>query len=131
MLRGSVLAQFANSQRLILRKAMPRNRWQRGKITGTEGFDYVSCRICGDRRRVISGRHLSKHDTDRLTYMDDYDLSPYRDGDGKQDRLPGLAAELVRQDVAVIVTGDYSIVAPESLTALDHFAISVFIKAAS
>jgi hypothetical protein len=51
-------------------------RWQRGKITGTEGFDFVTCRICGDGRRVISGRHLSKHDTDRLTYMDEYKLSP-------------------------------------------------------
>jgi len=55
---------------------MPVNRWQRGRITGTEGFDFVTCRICGNRRRVISGRHLSKHDTDRLTYMDEYELSP-------------------------------------------------------
>jgi hypothetical protein len=28
-----------------------------------------SAGICGDHRRVISGRHLSKHDTDRETYM--------------------------------------------------------------
>jgi hypothetical protein len=30
-------------------------------LTGKENVDYVRCRICGDRRRVISGRHLSKH----------------------------------------------------------------------
>jgi len=55
---------------------MPRNQWQRGKIIGTEGVDFVTCRICGDGRRVISGRHLSKHDTDRATYMENYKLSP-------------------------------------------------------
>jgi len=37
---------------------MPINQGQRGRITGTEGVDFVSCRMCGDRRRVISGRHL-------------------------------------------------------------------------
>ncbi len=40
------------------------------------GIDFVRCRICDDRRRVISGRHLSKHGTDREKYMDEYDLSP-------------------------------------------------------
>ena len=35
------------------------------EVDGTEGFDFVTCRICGERRRVISGRHLSKHDTGR------------------------------------------------------------------
>jgi hypothetical protein len=54
---------------------MPINRWQ-GKIIGTEGYDFVTCLICGDRRRVISGRHLSKHDIDRATYMNEYELSP-------------------------------------------------------
>jgi len=43
---------------------------------GTEGVDFVRCRICGDHHRVISGRHLSKHGIDRLAYMDDYHLSP-------------------------------------------------------
>jgi hypothetical protein len=55
-----------NSSATVLRCAgfMPINQWQRGKISGTEGYDFVTCRICGDRRRVISGLHLSKHDTD-------------------------------------------------------------------
>jgi len=49
---------------------------RRRSIDGDEGIDFVRCRICGDHRRVISGRHLSKHDTDRETYMEEYDLSP-------------------------------------------------------
>jgi len=32
--------------------------------------------MCGDKRRVISGRHLSKHGIDRETYMGEYHLSP-------------------------------------------------------
>jgi hypothetical protein len=36
----------------------------------------VRCRVCGDHRRVISGRHLSKHEIDRETYMEEYGLSP-------------------------------------------------------
>jgi hypothetical protein len=43
---------------------------------GIDGITYVRCRICGDHRRVISGRHLSKHETDRETYMEQYLLSP-------------------------------------------------------
>jgi hypothetical protein len=46
------------------------------RIVRKEGNDFVRCRICGDYRRVISGRHLSKHDTDRETYMQEYRLSP-------------------------------------------------------
>ena len=45
-------------------------------IDGVEGLDFVRCRICSDHRRVISGRHLSKHDSDRETYMQEYNLSP-------------------------------------------------------
>jgi hypothetical protein len=41
-----------------------------------EGIDFVRCRICNDHRRVISGRHLSKHGTDREEYMEEYGLSP-------------------------------------------------------
>ena len=43
---------------------------------GDDDFAFVVCRICGDHRRVISGRHLSKHDTDRETYMEEYHLTP-------------------------------------------------------
>jgi hypothetical protein len=43
---------------------------------GDDGFAFVVCRICGDHRRVISGRHLSRHDTDRETYMAEYHLTP-------------------------------------------------------
>jgi hypothetical protein len=45
-------------------------------IDDGEGIDFVRCRICGDHRRVISGRHLSKHGTDREEYMEEYGLSP-------------------------------------------------------
>jgi len=41
-----------------------------------EGIDFVRCRICGNHRRVLSARHLSKHGTDREEYMDEYGLSP-------------------------------------------------------
>jgi hypothetical protein len=41
-----------------------------------DGVDFVRCGICGDHRRVISGRHLSKHGTDREDYMEEYGLSP-------------------------------------------------------
>ena len=41
-----------------------------------EGVQFVSCRICRAHLRVISGRHLSKHDIDRDTYMEEYRLSP-------------------------------------------------------
>jgi hypothetical protein len=47
----------------------------RGSATG-DGVDFVRCRICGDHRRVVSGRHLSKHSTDRERYMAEYRLSP-------------------------------------------------------
>jgi hypothetical protein len=46
------------------------------KLGGVEGVDFVRCRVCGDHRRVISGRHLSKDDTDREEYMEEYSLSP-------------------------------------------------------
>jgi hypothetical protein len=41
-----------------------------------DGVEFVRCRICGDHRRVISGRHLSKLGTDRGEYMQEYGLSP-------------------------------------------------------
>ena len=46
------------------------------RFEGNEGIDFVRCRICGDYRRVISGRHLSKHGIERETYMEEYHLSP-------------------------------------------------------
>src|SRR5215467_7824719 len=45
-------------------------------FNGNEGIDFVRCRICGDYRRVISARHLSKHEIERVTYMEEYHLSP-------------------------------------------------------
>jgi hypothetical protein len=45
------------------------------KLRGTLRIDYVRCRICGDHRQVISGRHLSKHEIDRWTYMTEYGLT--------------------------------------------------------
>ena len=41
-----------------------------------DGVQFVRCRVCRAHLRVISGRHLSKHDTDRETYMEAYGLSP-------------------------------------------------------
>ena len=41
-----------------------------------DGVQFVRCRVCRAHLRVISGRHLSKHDTDRETYMEEYRLSP-------------------------------------------------------
>jgi len=45
-------------------------------IDSDDGVQFVRCRICGDHYRVIRGRHLSKHDTDREMYMEEYRLSP-------------------------------------------------------
>src|SRR6266498_655687 len=53
------------------RRLIPRAR----SFDGNDGIDFVRCRICGDCLRVISGRHLSKHGTDRETYMEEYGLS--------------------------------------------------------
>ena len=54
------------------------NRLSRRRPTSNsgEGVAFVRCRICGDHRRVLSARHLSKHDTDREEYMEEYGLSP-------------------------------------------------------
>ena len=41
-----------------------------------DGVQFVRCRICRPHLRVISGRHLSKHDTDRETYMKECRLTP-------------------------------------------------------
>jgi hypothetical protein len=49
---------------------------KRRRLDGEDGVGFVRCRICGDHRRVISARHLSKHDIDHETYMKEYELSP-------------------------------------------------------
>ena len=46
------------------------------RLVKDDGMQLVPCRICRDRLRVISGRHLSKHGTDRETYMEEYRLTP-------------------------------------------------------
>ena len=45
-------------------------------IVVPNGIDFVRCRICRKQLRVISGRHLSTHGTDRDTYIQEYGLSP-------------------------------------------------------
>jgi len=63
---------------IIMAHSVQRNHLgsRRRIIDGDEGIDYVRCCICGDHRRVISSRHLSKHDIDREAYMQEYDFSP-------------------------------------------------------
>jgi hypothetical protein len=53
-----------------------RKRSGNRRFDNGDGIEWVCCRICGDHRRVISGRHLSKHDIDRETYMEEYHLTP-------------------------------------------------------
>ena len=58
---------------------MQRRRQQSPVIRNYDKADrvnFVSCRICGKHLRVISGRHLSTHGTDRETYIEEYGLSP-------------------------------------------------------
>jgi hypothetical protein len=45
-------------------------------LDSDDGVQFVRCSICRDRLRVISGLHLSKHETDRETFMEEYGLSP-------------------------------------------------------
>jgi hypothetical protein len=47
-----------------------------GSSDNDDGIEFVRCCICGNRRRVINNQHLSKHDTDRQTYMEEYHLTP-------------------------------------------------------
>ena len=69
------LRRFASDSR---RHPRQQNRLSRRTLSlnSGEGNEFVRCRICGDYLRVISGRHLSKHGTDRETYMEEYGLSP-------------------------------------------------------
>lgn len=68
MLRDLDLMAHTKQEKLL----RPRAR----SFDSDDGIEFVSCRICGDHRRVISGRHLSKHGADRETYMEEYRLSP-------------------------------------------------------
>jgi hypothetical protein len=61
---------------MSLTTAHKRTQARARNFDSNEGIEFVRCRICGDYLRVISGRHLSKHGTDRETYMDEYGLSP-------------------------------------------------------
>jgi hypothetical protein len=61
---------------MSLTTAHKRTQARARNFGSNEGIEFVRCRICGDRVRVISGRHLSKHGTDREAYMEEYGLSP-------------------------------------------------------
>jgi hypothetical protein len=45
-------------------------------LTAMMVWTLFAAEFCGDHRRVISGRHLSNHGTDRETYIQEYRLSP-------------------------------------------------------
>ena len=53
-----------------------RQRKRPPSFDSDDGIEVVCSRICGPHRRVISRQHLSKHDTDRETYMEEYHLTP-------------------------------------------------------
>ena len=61
-----------------------------------DGIEWVCCRICGGDLRVISGRHLGKHNTDRVTYMEEY-ISPQTRWSRRLFALSkGLAVAIIR-----------------------------------
>src|SRR5215475_10917340 len=72
--RACLLPRPLPASRFTPMQSHPRSRPR--MIDGDVDVDFVRCRICGDHRRVISGRHLSKHNTDRETYMEEYHLTP-------------------------------------------------------
>jgi len=41
-----------------------------------DGVEWVCCRFCRDHRRMINNQDFLKHDTDRESYMEKYDVSP-------------------------------------------------------
>ena len=67
--------QFASES---LGTAQQQKRFASGTANSmsSEGVDFVRCRLCGDHRRVINGRHLSKHGIKREAYMQEFRLSP-------------------------------------------------------
>jgi len=62
-LRTLTQAVKTTHPRLASSHGQQKFRPRSGNFAGLEGIDFVRCRICGDRRRVISLRHLSKHET--------------------------------------------------------------------
>jgi hypothetical protein len=67
----------ANSSNAAHQNAPQRSIVRRPKWANREdGVDFVRCRICGARRRVVSGWYLSKHDIDREAYIHEYGLRP-------------------------------------------------------
>jgi hypothetical protein len=72
----SVMTNFGNDHSRPLRSPPRAVARHTRSLNLGDGIVFVRCRICGDHRRVISGRHLSKHGTDREEYMEEYRLSP-------------------------------------------------------
>jgi hypothetical protein len=58
------------------RRRVRRQQPPKPRNFSSNGIDLVRCLICGKHLRVISGRHLSTHGTDRKTYIEEYRLSP-------------------------------------------------------
>src|SRR4029453_15356515 len=68
---------------------------------------------------------MFRHGLRELGYVEGQSVAiEWRSADGKADRLPGLAAELVRLKVDVIVTGGSGVTAPPKETTL-HPELSV------
>jgi hypothetical protein len=58
------------------RRRVRRQQPPKSRNFSSNGIDFVRCLICGKHLRVISGRHLSTHGTDRETYIEEYRLRP-------------------------------------------------------
>jgi hypothetical protein len=56
--------------------AIPKTHGRARRLVGGDRNEFVRCLVCRKHLRVISGRHLSTHDTDRETYIEEYGLSP-------------------------------------------------------
>ena len=71
-------------------------RWAQ-RISRGDGPESVRCRIRGKHLRVISFRHLSKHEIDRDTYI----IEEYRRANDPQEIIWHMAADLARPYRAV------------------------------
>jgi len=57
-------------------ESMHRDRKKIGLLEGKEGVDFVRCRLCSERRLILTKTgHLFKHRIDRATYMAKYGLT--------------------------------------------------------